>query len=130
MGVPAMQLDSYVGLLTEDIWKISRLRNQKVLKALKGLQRVVGKGTYYRRPEDEEQKFAEMESMYKSKIEKLKIEHTECQDSFQEKASLQDSLSALKSDLQNGERKKKAETGSNEEELHELKEDENKLVED
>ena len=91
----AMQLDSYVGLLTDGIGmedKSSEELESLESMFLQGLQRVV-EARHLQTINDQrdlyEQKLAEMESMYKSKIEKLKTEHTECQDSFQkEKASL------------------------------------------
>ena len=102
----AMQLDSYVGLLTDGIGmedKSSEELESLESMFLQGLQRVVEARhlqTINDQRDSYEQKLAEMKSMYESKIEKLKAEHTECQDSFQkEKTSLEDSLSALKSDL-------------------------------
>ena len=98
----AMQLDSYVGLLTDGIGmedKSSEELESLESMFLQGLQRVVEARhlqTINDQRDSYEQKLAEMKSMYESKIEKLKAEHTECQDSFQkEKASPQDSLSAL-----------------------------------
>ena len=102
----AMQLDSYVGLLTDGIGMEDKsseeLQNLENV-FLQGLQRVVEARhlqTIQEQRDSYEQKIAEMESMYESKIEKLKKEQAESKDSFQkEKTLLQDSLSALKSDL-------------------------------